>query len=375
MKLSERIQHKLSERKKENAFRQLRSISDTTIDFCSNDYLGIARSQIVANNILKTLQKQTTVQSGASGSRLISGNNQFVETLEQKIAIHHQSESALLFPSGYQANIGLLSCIPARNDIILYDELCHTSLKDGMRLSHAKKISFKHNDISDLKNKLQQKAEQKFIVIESLYSMDGDFASIEEISQIATYYEAHLIVDEAHTGGVYGKQGAGFVSEKGLKDFVFARIITYGKAFGVQGAAILCNKQIKDYLINFSRPFIYTTGISPLLAVGIDQTYDYIIAHPELATKLHENIQYFCNCSATYIPNLQTNKSAIQKYIIPGNVEIKKVSKALQECGFDVVPILSPTVPNGSERIRIVLHSYNKKSEIENFLITIKNIL
>jgi 8-amino-7-oxononanoate synthase len=307
---------------------------------------------------------------------LLSGNYEQIENLEKRISKKFQSESALLFPSGYQANMGLLSCVIDRNDFIFYDELCHASIKEGIRMSFAKKIAFKHNDINDLKKKISKCKGDIFIVTESIFSMDGDMALIDELIQVSEQTNCKLIVDEAHAVGVIGKEGIGLVASKGYSDKVFARTITFGKAYGCQGAAILCDKITRDYLINYSRPFIYTTAVSPILTKTIELAIDYIEENPKLLKKLNENIEFWKQECLKYAElNLHVNISPIQKIIISGNKNVRNASKIFSENGFLLMPVLYPTVPKGQERLRIVLHSQNNKKDFASFLFLLKNIL
>ncbi|MBY0426410.1 MAG: aminotransferase class I/II-fold pyridoxal phosphate-dependent enzyme, partial [Cytophagales bacterium] len=275
----------------------------------------------------------------------------------------HQSESALLFNSGYSACFGVLSTIPQKGDTIIYDELSHACIKDGARLSHADKYSFKHNDLDDLNRKLSIGSGNKFVVVESIYSMDGDMAPLKDIVAVVQNYGAHLIIDEAHSTGIVGRRGAGLSVELGIEKDVFVRIHTFGKAMGVHGACVAASQLVRDYLINFCRPFIYTTALSPHSIVSIHQSYIYLQNHDGVQNDLKEKIRTFL----TRIPselNSIVSTSPIQAVLIPGNTNVKKVANGLQANGFDIRPILSPTVPLGKERLRISLHVHNSKTEI-----------
>jgi len=196
------LNKKLNERKDSSSFRQLR-LPEDKIDFCSNDYLGIVKNHKLhpANG--------SRLSTGSTGSRLLSGNYELIEEVEKQIATFHQSETALLFNSGYDANIGLLSSVPQKGDTILYDHLCHASIRDGIRLSFANAFSFAHNDINDLQKKIEHATGTIFIVTESVFSMDGDLCPLEELVNISQKNNAHLIIDEAHATGVTGEKGAG----------------------------------------------------------------------------------------------------------------------------------------------------------------------
>ena len=363
------IQIILKERKSKGLLRELKH-EIKSIDFCSNDYLGFSRSTELNQSILNELN---IVKNGATGSRLLSGNSNLYTDLEQEIAQFHHAETALIYSSGYQANVGLLQCIAQKGDTLILDELAHASLIDGARLSHAKRFKFKHNDIIDLEQKLNNSTGNVYVVVESLYSMNGDFSDLITISNICKKYGANLIVDEAHSGGIFGKNGTGLVSELNLQENVFARIITYGKAFGVHGATILGSTQLKDYLINFSRSFIYSTGLPPYQLIAIKKAYQKMLVSESTRKKLFDNIQYFK--SKTDNSNWIKSNSPIQSIIIPGNQKVKEVGLYLQQNKLEAFPILSPTVAEGTERIRFCIHSFNTSKEIDQLFATLNTIL
>lgn len=350
------IHQKLDKRKHENAFRSLKKNNGLT-DFCSNDYLGFASEKEI--HILDN----ELAQYGATGSRLISGNHQITEEVEDYLSNFYKAESALIFNSGYNANVGLFSALPQRNDTIIYDELIHASIRDGIRLSNAKSYSFSHNNLENLIQKLKSSSGNIYVTVESIYSMDGDMAPLKEIAEISKQYNAALIVDEAHAVGIYGK-GAGLTAELSLIDDVFARVVTFGKAFGTHGAAVLGNKLLKDYLINFSRAFIYTTALPLHSVLTIKKAHEFLKNHPERIEKLNQNIEYFKSLIVNYQLSIINSESAIQCIIVSGNEKVKKLAEEIQEQGFNVRPILSPTVPAGQERLRICLHSFNSENEI-----------
>lgn len=348
----------LNLRREKNAFRTLSSVQGL-IDFCSNDYLGLAQDQEIVGNLSKQF---STLGSG--GSRLISGNSPFAERLEKELALFHQAPSGLLFNSGYVANLGLLSCLASRQDTIIYDQLIHASLRDGIRLSAARSFAFYHNDLEHLAHKLKQAKGKIFIVVESVYSMDGDEAPLPDIVELAKAYKAAVIVDEAHATGVLGPQGKGLVASYQLEKDIWARVHTFGKALGSHGAIVLGDETLKNYLINFSRPFIYTTAMPDILLHGIQLAYRKM-AGSALVQQLQENINYFkASVSPQVTSHLVSSRTAIQSLVLPGNDQVKALAKTIQEAGFDVRPILHPTVAEGQERLRICIHAFNKKEEI-----------
>jgi 8-amino-7-oxononanoate synthase len=370
MELPLNLTLKLTAREVENALRILPKAATLT-DFSSNDYLGLSKNQGIFEETHQYLIDYNLTQNGATGSRLISGNHALYETAENYIAQFHQSESALLFNSGYDANIGFFSSVAQKGDLILYDELCHASIRDGIQLSNAKAYKFMHNDFEDLERLiLRNENTTIYIVTESVFSMDGDTPNLEEIVFVSNKHSCYLIVDEAHALGVFGAKGEGVVQYLNLQDHVFARIVTFGKGLGCHGAAILGSAELKSYLVNFARSFIYTTGLSPHSVATILVAYSYLDAHSQNIEALRENIIHF-NQEKNMVGLKQLfvrSKSAIQSAIIPGNDNVKKIAKQLQQKGFDVKAILSPTVPEGQERLRFCIHSYNSKEEISEVL-------
>lgn len=372
--LPKKLQDKLEARKANNALRQL-GIQSSLVDFSSNDYLGFSKSKTIFNNTHKFLKGHDITNNGATGSRLLSGNHALYHLVEQQLCKFHNSESALIFNSGYDANIGFFSSVPQRGDVILYDEYIHASIRDGISMSNAKAYKFKHNDLDDLEKKCQTERSRSpketiiYIVTESVFSMDGDSPDLKKLSQINNKHKAHLVVDEAHAIGVFGERGTGIIQDLKLEKEVFARIITFGKAMGCHGAAILGSKKLKQYLVNFSRSFIYTTALPPHSLATINTAYN-TLQDTKNITKLRNNINHF---KAEIKRNkLKTifiaSNSAIHCCIISGNDKVKSISEKLQNSCFDVKPILSPTVPEGQERLRFCLHSFNSENNISNVL-------
>lgn len=363
--LPEKLHKKVEDRKANNAFRQLGE-RNNLIDFSSNDYLGFSKSETIFEHTHDYLIDENNIQNGSTGSRLLSGNSTLYYTIETQICNYHNSEAALVFNSGYNANLGLLSCVPQRGDLIIYDELCHASIRDGIQMSNAKSYKFKHNDLEDLVCHLERNRDvsgenEIYVITESVFSMDGDTPDLDRLIQLSKSYNVHLIIDEAHAIGVFGQ---GLVNES-----IFARVITFGKALGCHGAAVLGSKDLIDYLINFSRPFIYTTALSPHELATIKFSYE-TLENSKNVEELHQNILFFnkeierLKLSDAFI----NSTSAIHCCIISGNDKVKQLSLQLKDKRFDVKPILSPTVPKGKERLRLCLHSYNSQEEISEVL-------
>ena len=374
--LPKKLNKKLDDRKEDDTLRQLGLMSDL-IDFSSNDYLGFARNDAIAHRTTTILKTYTDFPSGATGSRLLSGNHPLYAVLENQLSQFHDSEAALIFNSGYHANLGFLQSVPQRGDYILYDEYAHASIREGIRLSHARAFKFKHNNIEDLKKQLSARAQSRasgqdiYIITESIFSMDGDSPDLVKMASLCKSHGGYLVVDEAHATGVAGSHGQGRIYELNLQDAVFARIITFGKAIGAHGAAILGSKALKTYLLNFARSLIYTTALSSHSLARVQAGYELLTSETEDSPAplytLKQHITYFDNSIKKH--QLQdhfiSSDTPIQSMIIPGNTKVKTLSRKLTQAGYDVKPILSPTVPKGQERLRFCIHSFNTVDEID----------
>jgi 8-amino-7-oxononanoate synthase len=356
----------LKKREEARHYRTLK-LSSGGVDFWSNDYLGFSNLN---------MEPSSQLSSGSTGSRLISGHDKMHEQVESFIAKFHGAESALLFNSGYLANLGLLSSIGVKGSLFVYDSLCHASILDGMRLSFAQRRKFRHNDMADLEKILQtSEFETIYVITESVFSMDGDIAPLNEIAQLCRVYNAGLIVDEAHALGVFGTKGEGLCPHTIEGVDVFARVYTYGKALGFHGAAVLGSESLKHYLINFSRPFIYTTAVSPMDAEMIEKRYQCMMTS-EARQQLRYNINYFSLMVSAFNLNeqIQVSQSAIQ-VLLKGHHALTDISDKLWKMGYLQKAILTPTVNEGEERIRICLHAFNIENDISNLLESIKNLI
>ncbi|WP_036380410.1 pyridoxal phosphate-dependent aminotransferase family protein [Muricauda sp. MAR_2010_75] len=380
-KLPKKLSHKLSERLVNDAMRSLSSV-DGLVDFSSNDYLGFARNENLSEETSNFL-KIKPQRNGATGSRLLTGNHPLYTELENFLKSYHKAEAALVFNSGYDANVGFFSSVPQRGDIIFYDELVHASIRDGLQMSHAKSYKFTHNNLESLEEKLVSHRAQSrsdlelYVVTESIFSMDGDSPDLVALANFCIENGCHLIVDEAHATGIYGK-GKDLTCQLGLEEQVFARIITFGKALGYHGAAILGSEALKNYLVNFARSLIYTTALPPHSVAALLVSYHYLRDFGlEPCKLLQQNIDYF----KTNVEQLGMvdvfieSNSAIQCAIISGNAKVKSIAAQLQHEGFDVRPILSPTVKEGEERLRFCVHAFNTKEEISRVLLLLKNVM
>jgi 8-amino-7-oxononanoate synthase len=350
-------------REERGSLRKLSVTNDAKTDFSSNDYLGFARSALL-HQMAAEKEAKVNVSNGSGGSRLLTGNTSVAERLESFLANKHNTEAALVFNSGYDANVGLFSCVPAKEDTIIYDELVHASIHDGIRLSRASSFPFRHSDVAHLEERLKSSKGNVYVAVESVYSMDGDTAPLKQIADLCAQYNANFIVDEAHATGVFGM---GLVLQLKLTDKVFARIHTFGKALGCHGAAIVGSKVLKEYLVNYARSFIYTTALPVHSLLTIESAYELLENSDAVVKKLSDNIDHFKR-KINKEDGWMESSSAVQSLLVSGNENVKKLSLAIQKQGMDVRPIMSPTVPKGKERIRVCLHSYNTHAEMDKLL-------
>ena len=350
----------LADKKAQGLLRKLVTVNNDVIDFCSNDYLGLASK----TDLFPT--ENQDLKLGSTGSRLITGNSKLAEETEAIIAQFHKAEAALIYSSGFMANVGLMSCIAEKGDTIISDEYIHASIIDGIRLSYATKYRFKHNDLEDLGAKLQVAKNKIIVVVESIYSMDGDEGPLSKIANLCEKYGALLIVDEAHSTGIYGENGAGLVCQYGLENRVYARVHTFGKALGFHGAAVVGSRVLRDYLINYSRSFIYTTAIPPPYYRQIQAIYNEL-PHVD-RTELFDLIHYFREKTKSSNLPIINSFSPIQALVIGDNFKAKIIENQLLMKNLFVKAILSPTVPVGTERLRISIHAFNTKMEIDRLI-------
>lgn len=368
----EKLAKMVDVRKSKGTLRQL-SAMEGTIDFLSNDYLGFAKNDTLFSKTFQLLLNEGVASNGSGGSRLISGNHKLYGILEPQLATFYSADAALVFNSGYDANMGLFSSVPQRGDLILYDEFVHASIREGIRMSNAKAYHFSHNNISSLKEKIAINYTQLakdatiYVVTESIFSMDGDTPDLKALADYTGQNGFHLIVDEAHAVGLYGSSGAGIIPQLKLEKKIFARTVTFGKAFGCHGAAVLGSSGLRDFLVNFAKSFIYTTALTPHTLATIISSHEFFkVSGKEEVQRLTNNIAYFKKelkaqgLQENFIPS----ESAIQSCVIPGVGKTKTVAAKLMEKGFGVKAILSPTVPEGQERLRFCIHSHNSEEEL-----------
>ncbi len=340
---------RLQKRKDQGLLRALQQPCGL-VDLTSNDYFGFAKEDDSGSRT-----------GGSTGSRLLTGHHPFYEKLEERIRKFHGAESCLIYNSGYSANLGLISALGMEEVTFIYDIEIHASMVDGMRLSRARCIPFRHNDLDFLEKRLKKGSPPFFVLVESIYSISGTCAPLQEMVSLCSEYGAGLIVDEAHATGIRGPKGEGLVYELGLESAVFARVHTFSKALGAHGACVLGNALLKEYLLNFSRPLIYTTALPTAALARIESSYVKLPkeakSHQE---RLHRLTAYFRERTG-----VQNGQSPIQPLYIADIEKVGNLSKRLKEKGLDVRAIVPPTAPRGKESLRVVLHSFNREAEID----------
>ncbi len=339
--------------KSQGRFRFLRPPQG--IDFTSNDYLGYG------NGRLSTPHKTELATTGMA-SRLLRGHHPIWEEVEAALATWHQAEAVLVMNSGFTANEGLISTIVEPGDWVASDELNHACIVEGLRICRPRKFAFRHNDLQHLEDGLKSEAEKRppgremFVITESLFSMDGDRASLVQIVELAERYGAHVIVDEAHSTGCYGETGSGIVDQLNLRSRVLVTVHTGGKALGVTGAYICCSRLLRDYLINKCRHLIFTTALPPAIGPWWLDMLPKVQCDNQGRMQLHENAARFHAALANHgVPTL--GDSYVIPVILGEDSRSVKAAAQLQEQGYDIRAIRPPSVPQGTARLRISIHA------------------
>lgn len=354
--LIERLTEELDGWERKGRRRRLRQTARENVDFISNDYLGLSRHPEVLEAVAEAVRRG--VPLGSTGSRLLSGEREEHVAAERAFSQFAGRDRALLFGSGFAANLALLSALPGRRDLLLLDSMAHASLKEGGRTGFAAKRSFPHNDPDGLRRALSDRSAFRdvFIVVEGVYSMDGDTARLREFAQAAAEFDAHLIVDEAHATGLFGPNLRG-VHEEVMPDALpLATIHPCGKGLGGSGAFIAADAVVIDYLVNAARPFIFSTAPSPLVSVGLERAVQLLPTMKPVAERVLEMAAALrSELKGLRKWRVPEGTSPIVSVIVGENDTAVKASAALLMKGMDVRPVRPPTVPEGTARLRISL--------------------
>jgi len=341
-------------------------------DFCSNDYLSFATDPLLQRKIYARLDH---VSSGATGSRLLRGHHDTSVKLERALAQFSDREEALFFTSGYQANMALLSAVLTPETSVFSDELNHASIIDGIRLSGCEKFIFKHNDLENLEALLSRSASKnKIVVVESLYSMKGDFSPLNEIATLCLENNAQLIVDEMHATGLYG---AGMIQRHSLQNKTLATVHGAGKALGVSGAWVACDAVMKEYLVNFSRPFIYSTAPSPLLTEAVRVAVEHCqeVGAERAQVCLDKARDFVKQLKVFLVDDIISGEGPIVFINLKNSQVALEWSHALELRGFDVRAIREPTVPEQQAGLRIIIHANHASSDIKALVSAIRQMV
>ncbi len=379
-----RLQKRLVELEASGLHRELREVQGPQgrllshagrdlVNFSSNNYLGLAEAPALRKAMIRGVEKWGV---GSGASRLVNGSLQPFHELERALAEFKGTEAALVFNSGYHANLGVLGCIVGEGDVLFSDELNHASMIDGMRLSRAQRVVYRHNDLQDLREKLKEQrrqpnsAGQFLIATETVFSMDGDLCPLAELLKLSEEFDAWLYLDEAHATGVFGATGAGCFEEFRNSAFSQGRVIqmgTLGKALGCFGAYVAGPRVLIDFLVNRSRPFIYTTALPPAMAEAAREALRIVAQEPERRETLWERVKQW---------NREWGKapSPIIPILVGDSKKAVEWSQKLFEAGFWVTAIRPPTVPEGTARLRITLMATHREEDVFRLVKFLKKI-
>ena len=358
MSLARRIGQRLEALDSAGLRRSLRPPAG--IDLTSNDYLGLSQHPLLKRRMADAVMREGV---GSTGSRLLRGERESFARVERNFAAFKRAERSLYFSSGYLANLAVLSTFPEEGDAIFSDERNHASLIDGMRLSRARRVMFPHNDVDALARLLRSHdgAGQRFVVVESLFSMDGDAAPLAAYAALCREQGAALVVDEAHAVGIYGSRGSGLIEDAGINEDVFISVNTAGKALGVGGAFVTGQGAVIEYLVQRARPFIFSTAPPPALAAALEAALEVIAEEPDRRERLLSRARYLRGLLE--IPGT----SQIIPVILGENERAVAVAVKLQAAGFDVRAIRPPTVAPGTARLRVAVNEGLSEATLDRF--------
>jgi 8-amino-7-oxononanoate synthase len=364
MPLEDFISNKLNKLKSMDQLRSLDLYTDSLIDFSSNDYLGLVKKDFVFENL----------KSGSTGSRLITGNSPDLELLEKEIATWKKTEAAIFFGSGYLANLGAISALAGPRDVIFSDELNHSCILDGIRLSGAKKYFYRNLDINHLKELLiehRSKYQNAFVITDTVFSMQGTCADLKSIIDLKQEFDFSVYIDEAHATGTMGLSGAGLYASLVEQNQVKANQVevqmgTFSKACGVEGAYVAGSKVLIEYLINFARTFIYSTAPSPYVVAMVRQNLSRLVNADEERKSLSENIEYLRQKLDSFNVDYQNDQTPIFSVVFESNKKVLELSEKLLLNKILVKAIRPPTVPQPC--LRICIHSDHKKEDLDKLI-------
>lgn len=361
--LEQRIGARLAEWQAEGLLRTLRAPAG--VDLSSNDYLNLSRHPRVTARLLEGIEREGC---GSTGSRLLRGERECFDAVERRFARFKGADRALFFSTGYLANLGVLTTLAEAGDVIFSDERNHASLIDGARLSRARRVVFPHNGVGRLAQLLDEQAGGiRFVVVESLFSMDGDMAPLLEYAALCRSTDAVLVVDEAHAVGVYGGRGSGLLEETGIAHDTCISINTAGKALGVAGAFVAGPALAIEYLVQRARPFVFSTAPLPALADALEGSLDVIAGEPERRARLTARAKHLRTQLAAAGVEVAAGSSQIVPILIGDNERAVAAARLLQAQGFDVRAIRPPSVPPGTARLRVSVNAALSEATLGQF--------
>jgi 8-amino-7-oxononanoate synthase len=367
-----RLQTELDHLKSTNQFRNLSTVAG--VNFCSNDYLGLSRDSRLRHAVIAAIEGSPRLS--ATGSRLLSGHDDVWDSLENQLASFVGAEAAVYFSSGYLANIGILTAILPRGATVFSDSANHASIIDAIRLTHANKVVFPHGDLDALETALRaaKAATEKLIVVESIFSMDGDLAALGDLYSLADRYDAGIVVDEAHATGVAGPHGRGLVAAGGRRDCVLATVHTCGKALASMGAFVACSGTVRDYLINKARSYIFSTALPPQIAVQTGSAVKLALEAESERMRLDQLSDYLRNQLQARRFDTGPSASQVIPVILGSNDRALRIAGSLVEQGFGVKAIRPPTVPPGTARLRLSVTAALNQSDITELIEALENV-
>jgi len=368
-----RLQAELDDLKSKQLLRRLDNVSG--IDLSSNDYLGLSDDPVLRAAVIHAMEQQERISS--TGSRLLSGNDPLWERLEKQFAAFVGAEASLHFGSGYLANVGVLSALLTPDVTVFSDALNHASIIDGIRLSRARKVIFPHGDLDYLEQALRSTTgdNDRFIVVESVFSMDGDYAPLQDLYGLADKYDAGLIIDEAHATGVVGPNGRGLVAAHGRPDCVIASVHTCGKALASMGAFVACSDTVRQYLINQARPFVFSTALPPSIAVQTMESLGIVKDADDRRHYLQGLHEYLRSQLRSQGFDILQTQSHIVPVILGTNDRAIRIADGLVKSGFNVRAIRPPTVPSGTARLRLSLTTRITIEQLQSLVQTLTDAL
>ncbi len=363
--LAARVRARVADLDSQGLLRTLRPPAG--IDLSSNDYLGLATHPRLTARLAEAVEQDGC---GSTGSRLLRGHRERFAAIERRFAAFKGTERTLYFSSGYLANLAVLATLPEAGDVIYSDERNHASIIDGVRLSRAARVIVPHGDVGALERRLagHDAAGERFVVIESLFSMDGDIAPLADYAAVCRRHGALLLVDEAHAVGIYGPDGSGLVRDSGADDDVLVSINTAGKALGVAGAFVAGPAWAIDYLQQRARPFVFSTAPPPALAAALAAALDVLAAEPERRATLRARVRFLRARLARAGLARAAGTSQIVPIVVGANEAAVALAAGLQRRGFDVRAIRPPTVPPGTARLRVAVNAQLSEDDLERFV-------